>query len=171
MEKVKQNDMKKSNILFFNDMINIESFHSNLLIIDKKSYKEIDIFNIGYITIKKFDDCENINSVNPLYLKIHSVAGYFKEKNDEKYLILDLTDKYEEALSGIRSDIKTLNGGKELFYKENYAKIGINTDDDLPLNKPLKFLALAIIIRYVLQEGEKLYPQTYLDECLYELGV
>ena len=80
MEKVKQINIKKSNILFINDMINIENFHSNLLTIDKKSYKEIDIFSIGYITIKKFGDYENIHSVNPLYLIIHSATGYFKEK-------------------------------------------------------------------------------------------
>ena len=53
--------------------------------------------------------------------------------------------------------------------KKNYARIGINTDDDLPLSKPLKFSTLTIIIRYVFQDGEKLYPQIYLDECLYEL--
>ena len=99
-------------------MINIKNFHSNLLKIDKKSYKDIDIYYIGYITIKKFGECENIHSVNPLYLIIHSAAGHFKEKKDKKYLILDLTDKYEEVLSGIRSEIKTLNGGKELFYKK-----------------------------------------------------
>ena len=150
-------------------MINIKNFHSDLLKIDKKLYKDIDIYYIGYITIKKFGDCENIHSVNPLYLIIHSATGHFKEKNDEKYLILDLTDKYEEVLSGIRSEMKILNGGKELFYKKNYARIGINIDDDLPLNKPLKFLTLTIIIRCVFQEGEKLYPQIYLEECLYEL--
>ena len=110
-----------------------------------------------------------MHSVNPLYLITHSAAGRFKEKNDEKHLILDLTGKYEKVLSRIRSEIKTLNEGKELFYKKNYAKIGINTDDNLPLNKPLKFPTLTIIIRCVLQEGEKLYPQIYLDECLYEL--
>ena len=70
MEKLKQINIKKSNILFFNDMINIENFHSNLLTIDKKSYKEIDIFNIGYITIKKFGDCENIKCISPLYIII-----------------------------------------------------------------------------------------------------
>ena len=137
-------------------MINIENFHSNLLAIDKKSYKEIDIFNIGYIRIEKFGDCENINSINLLHLIIHSATGHFKEKNDEKYLILNLTDKYEEVSSGIRSEIETLNDGKELFYKKNYAKIGINTYYDLPLNKPLKFPSLTIIIRCVLQESQKL---------------
>ena len=52
--------------------------------IDKKSYKEIDIFNIGYIAIKTFDDYENIHSVNPLYLIMHSATGYFKEKKTMK---------------------------------------------------------------------------------------
>ena len=70
-----------------------------------------------------------------MYLIINSATGHFKEKNNEKYLILDSTDKHEEVLSRIRSEIKTLNGGKELFYKKNYARIGIKTDDDLPLNK------------------------------------
>ena len=71
------------------------------------------------------NDCENIHSATPLYLIIHSATEHFKEKNDEKYLILDLTDKYEEDLSGIRSEIKTLNAGKELLHKNNYARIGI----------------------------------------------
>ena len=73
------------------------------------------------------------------------------------------------VLSGIRSEIKTLNGGKELFYKTNYARIGINNHDNLPLNKPLKLRTLTKIIRCVLQEGEKFYPQMYLDECSHEL--
>ena len=147
-------------------MINIKNFHSNLLIIDKKSHKEIDIYNIGYIRIKKFSDC-----VNPLSLIIHSATGYFKEENSEKYLILNSTDKYEEVWFGIRSEIKTLNGGNGLFYEKNYARIGLNTDDDLPLNKQLTFSTLTIIIRCVLQNGQKLYPEIYLDECLYEVRV
>ena len=53
--------------------------------------------------------------------------------------------------------------------KKDYARIGVNTDDDVPLNKPLTFPTLTIIIRCVFQEGEKLYPQIYLDECLYQL--
>ena len=49
--------------------------------------------------------------MNPLYLIIHSAKGHFEEKNGEKYLIIDSTEKYEEVLSGIRSEIKTINGG------------------------------------------------------------
>ena len=53
--------------------------------------------------------------------------------------------------------------------EKNYSKFEINTSDDLPLNKQLNFPTLTIIIRIVFQEGEKLYPQIYLDECLYQL--
>ena len=73
-------------------MDNIKYFHSNVLEINKKSYKDINIYYIGYITIKKLSDCENVHSVNPLYLIIHSATVYFKEKIGEKYLILDLTE-------------------------------------------------------------------------------
>ena len=104
-----------------------------------------------------------------MHLIINSVTGYFKEKNGEKYIVLDSTEKYEKAFSGIISEIKTFNGGKELFYEKNYSRIGINADDDLPLNKQLKFPTLTIIIRCVLQKGEKLYTQIYLDKCLYEI--
>ena len=112
-------------------MVDIKNFQSNLLKIDKKLYKDIDIYYIGYITIKKFSDCENIHSVNSFYLIMNSATGHFKEKNDKEYLIIDSTDKYEEVLSEFRSEIKTLNGGKELFYKKNHGKIGTNTDDEL----------------------------------------
>ena len=78
-------------------MINVKDIHSNLLKIDKKSYKDTDIDYIGYITIKKFGDCENIHSVNLFYLRFHSATGHFKEKNDKSYLIPDWTDKYEEV--------------------------------------------------------------------------
>ena len=52
-------------------MINIKNVEPNLLKIDRKSYKNIGIYNIGYITIKKIDDYENIYSVNPLYLRVN----------------------------------------------------------------------------------------------------
>ena len=86
----------------------------------------------------------------------------------KKYLVIDLTEKYEEVFSGIRSEIETLNGEKELFYGKNHAKIDVNTDDNILLNKQLKFPTLTEIVRCVFQEGTKLYSQIYLDECLYE---
>ena len=142
--KYQRNKHQKSNFLVFRWYDQYKKIHSNLLKIDKKSYKDIDIYYIGYITIKNFCDCKNIYGVNPLYLIIHFATGHFKEKNDKKYLILDSTDKYKEVWSGIRSEIKTIDNGKELFYEKNHARIRINTDDDLPLNKPLKFQAIII---------------------------
>ena len=103
-----------------------------------------------------------------MYLIIYSATGYFKEKYGEKYLILDSTEKYDEVFSGIISEIKTITGGKELFYEKNYAKIGVNTDDDIPLDKQLKFSTLTIIIRFIFQNGKKLCLQIHLDDCLYE---
>ena len=149
-------------------MINIEDFQSNLLTIDKKSHKDFDIY-VGYITIKKIGDCNNIRSVNPLYLIFNSATGYFKEENDEKYLILDSTEKYEEVFSEIKSEIETINGGEKMYYEKNYDRIAVNTDDDIPFNKKIRFSSLIIIIRRIFQNDKKLCPQIYLDECLYEL--
>ena len=85
MGNIKELNIKNQNYYFLDDMTDIRNFHSNLLKKDKKPYKDIDIYYIGYITIKMFGDCENIHNVNPLYLVIHSSIGYFKEKNGEKY--------------------------------------------------------------------------------------
>ena len=99
---------------------------------------------------------------------IHSATGEFKERDGKKYLVLDSTEKYEEVFSGIKKEIETINGGKELVYEKNYSKIDVNAND-VPLYKPLKFPALLISIRYVFETDNKLKPQVYLDECLYEI--
>ena len=83
-------------------------------------------------------------------VKINFATGYFKEKNDEKYLILDSTKEYERVWSEIRSEIKRINGGEKVFYEKNYCKIGISTEDDLPLKESLKFLNLIINITLVI---------------------
>ena len=67
MGTIKQIDIKNRTYYFCNDMIDIKTFDSSLLRIDKKSYKNIGIYNIGYITNKKIDDYENIYSVKPLF--------------------------------------------------------------------------------------------------------
>ena len=84
-------------------------------------------------------------------------------------MILDSTKEYERVWSEIRSDIKRINDGKKVFHEKNYRKIGINTEDDLPLTESLRFLTLIVNINLVLQTDNKLYPQIYLDECFCEL--
>ena len=94
---VKEINVKHRTYYFFNDMINIENRDSNLLKIVKKLYKNIDIYYIGYITIKKIDEYENIHSLNPLYLIIVEVNGLIQEENGSKYLVFDTTDKNKEV--------------------------------------------------------------------------
>ena len=86
MGEVKQINIKNRSYYFYNDMISLKYFELNLLKIDRKSYKNIGIYNIGYITIKKIDDCKNIHSVNPLYLRIDHANGYIEENNGNKYI-------------------------------------------------------------------------------------
>ena len=98
MGVVKQIDIKNRTYYFYNDIINIKNIDPILLKIDQKSNKDIGIYNIGYITIKKINDCENIYSVNPLYLLVNYANGYIDEKGVNKYVIFDSTDKNKELL-------------------------------------------------------------------------
>ena len=148
-----------------------------MLKIDKKSYKDIGIYNIGYITFKRIDDCEKIYSVNPLYLLIDHASGYIEEKGVNKYLVFDSTDenkellkKYNDVFNGIKHKIKEVNSD-ECDYEKDYMKIKFNSDDDLPLNKPIKFHLMTITIRSVFEEDGKLYPQAFLDDSLHELNL
>ena len=102
MGVVKQMDNKNRTYYFYNDMINIKNFDPNLLKIDRKSYKSIGIYNIEYITIKKIDDCENIYSVNPLYLIVNHANGYIEKKGVNRYLIFDSPDENKELLKNIQ---------------------------------------------------------------------
>ena len=117
----------------------------------------------------------NINSVNPLYLDITCVNGYIEERDSNKYLVLDSTDenkvllkKYSDVFNEIMSKIREIDDDW-LEYAKDYMKIKFNSDDDLPLNKSLKFRLVTITIRCVFKEDNKLYPQVFLDDTLYEL--
>ena len=169
MGKVTDLNIKNKTYHFFNDMVDIKDFQSNLLTIDKKPHKDFDIYYVGYITIKEIGDYNHIRSINPLYQIFNSATGYFKEENEKKYSILDSTEKYEEVFSDIKSEIGTINGGEKMYYENKYDRIGVNTDDVVPLNKNIRFSSLTIIIKCIFQNDKKLCPQIYLDECLYEL--
>ena len=117
MGKVKQINIKNRTYYLHNDMINIKDFDARLLKIEKNSYKNIGIYNIGYITKKKIDDYQNIYSVNPLYLivtnasgyieekdlntlylNIDHASGYIKDKGVDKYLVFDSIDENKKLL-------------------------------------------------------------------------
>ena len=114
--KSKKNiEIKNWTYYFYNNIINIEEFDSNLLKIDKKLYKHIDVYYIGYVTIKKIGDYESICNVNLLYLIIGKVDGHIEENNGNKYLVFGSTDenkevlkKYTELWDWIKNEIKIL---------------------------------------------------------------
>ena len=176
MGKVKKIEIEYLTYYFYNDIINIEEFDSGLLKTDKKMYKDIVIYYIGYITIKKVGDLENIYSVNPFDLMNGEVDGHIEsnsaecnsteEKNGSKYLVFDSTDenkevlkKYTELWDEITNKIETVNGGKKVEYGKDFMKIKFNTDNNLLLNKPLKLHVLTIIVRCIFEKDGKFYPQ------------
>ena len=133
-----------------------------MLKLDKKSYKDLDIYNIGYVIIKKVVYGYDIHSVNPLYLCIDNANGYMEEINEDKYLIFDLTyeneelfERYDDVFNGIMGKIKTIDE-YWLDYGKDYMKIRFSLDDNLPLNKPLKFYNMTVTIRCVFEEDNKL---------------
>ena len=95
MGNINQINIKNCTYYFFNDMINIKDFDSTLIQLDKKSYRIIGIYNISYITIKKLDDYETIDNVNPLYLIIGKADGYIEENNGKyiQFLLLQMVIK------------------------------------------------------------------------------
>ena len=112
-----------------------------------------------------------------MYLNIDYAIGYIKEKGVNKHLGFDSTDenkelikKYNDVFNGIRDKIKEINSN-ECDYEKDYMKTKFNSDDDLPLNKSLKFHLMTITIRCVFEEDGKLYPQVFLDDILYELNI
>ena len=87
MREIKQINIKNRIYYFYKDIIDVKHFDAGLLKIDRKSNKNIGVYNIWYTAIKKLDDCKNIHSVNPLYLCIDHVSGYIEERCGNKYLI------------------------------------------------------------------------------------
>ena len=77
MGKVKQINIKNRTYCFYNDQTNFKNFDARFLKVDKKHYNEIDIYYIGYVTLKKIANCNDMNSVNPLFLMINEIDWSF----------------------------------------------------------------------------------------------
>ena len=121
MGEVKQINIKSRTYYFYSDIIDLKDFDARLLKVEKKYYKEIDIYYIGYVTVKNIANCNNINCVNPLYLMINEMIVRFQGKNENKYLVLDGVDenkevskKYEEVSKAVKKKLKQLMMMKKL---------------------------------------------------------
>ena len=118
---------------------------------------------------KKFDDYENIDSVNPFYLIISKADEYIKENNRNKYLVFASTDGNKLALAKltklwdeIKYLIETINEGKKGEHEENFIKIKFHSDNNLPLNKMLKLHLLTVNVRSVFEEYGQYYAHVLL---------
>ena len=169
MGSTKEINIKDRTYYFYNDIIDLKTFDSKNLKVDKKR-------TIKNVTIKKIGDCYDVNSVNPLYLCVNNASRYIEEKGwSDKYLVFDSTDKNKDLLekhndvfNGLIDKIKKIDDDR-LEYTKGYMKIKFNSDDILPLNKTLKIHTTSVTISCVISEDNKLYPQVFLDEALYSL--
>ena len=143
MGSIKEINIKNRTYYFYNDIIDIEIFDSNNLKLDKKLYKDLDIYNIGYVTNKKIG---------------------FGARDENKKLL----KRYDDVLNGIMSKVKAIDDDW-LEYSKNYVKIKFSSDDNLPLNKPLKFHNVIVTIRCVFSEDNKLYSQVFVDGVFFSL--
>ena len=98
MGNIKQINIKNLTYYFFSDMVNFKDFDSKLLKINKNSYRNIDIYYIGYIRMKIISNYESIHGVNSLYFIVVKVDGYIEERNGDKCLIFASADKNKEVL-------------------------------------------------------------------------
>ena len=169
--KVKDIDIENCTYYFFIDFISINIFDPNNIKIGEKSYKNILIYYIGYVTIKD-SKYMKINSINPLYLIINKVNGYFEEINENKYLMQVPTNESKEKIKDLKKYKDLWSKIKDLIrliiknsdgYDEKYMKIKFNSDSELPLNKRIEICTMTIVVRAVFHENNK-YPQVFLDE-------
>ena len=80
----------------------------------------------------------------------------------------DIIKKYEKLWNKIEDQIRTITNNSD-HYDEKFIKIKFNLDDNLPLNEILEFHNMSIVVRAVFREGNKHYPQGFLDEFLHKI--
>ena len=117
MGEIKKINIKNQTYYFYNNRIDLQGFYARLLkvdkkdfderLVDKKDYNETDIYYIGYVTVKKNDNFNNINSVNSLYSMINEMIGHFEEKNENKYFYNDIIDIKTFDLNVLKLDKKS----------------------------------------------------------------
>ena len=124
-------------------------------------------------TRKEITECNVINSVNPLYLRIRDLRDKFRKGKDDNawYLIIsgdaDNLRKFANIWKRIRAKIEETSDDF-VQYDKDYMKIKFESNDILPTDNIINMHQVTIIIRLVFQKDDKLYPQIYLDDCLYK---
>ena len=171
METIKQINIKNRTYYFYNDIINLDEFDESKIKVDKKDFNDIDIYYLGYEHKKKISECNVINSVNPLYLRIINMNGQFeKGKDDAWYLVISDKDVYKKLVDifeSIKNKI-TEKTWDALEYDKDYMKIKFESNNIFPTDKDVNIYTATIIIRAIFATDGKYYPQLFLDDGLYK---
>ena len=153
METIKQINIKNRTYYFYNDIINLVEFDGSKIKVDKKDFNNIGIYYLGYEHKKKISECNVINNVNPLYLRIINMNGKFeKGKDDAWYLIISDKDDVYKKLIDIFESIKnkiTEKTWEVVEYDDDYMKIEFESNNILPLGKDVNIHMATIISRAI----------------------
>ena len=107
MGTTKEINIKNRTYYFYIDIIDLDEFDESKIKVDKKGFNDIDIYYFGYEHKKKISECNVINSVNLLYLRIININGQFKKvKVDAWYLVISDKDDMYKKLADIFKSIK-----------------------------------------------------------------
>ena len=170
METVKQINIKNRTYYFNNDIINLDEFDESRIRDDKKDFNNIDIYYLGYNHKKKISECNVMNSVNPLYLRIININGQFKKsKDDAWYLVIFDKDVVYKKLVDILESIKnkiTKKTWDVLEYDKDYMKINFESNNIFPTDTDVNVHIVTIIIGAIFAKDGKYYPQLFLDDGL-----
>ena len=172
---IKQLVLKKRSYYFFNNSVLLKDFNKTKLKIVKHDCVDRYVYHIDYV--------KNINNVlDYLYLIIPEFHGYIEEHEGRKYLNIALTginndvlSEYEKMWDGILEQVRKINDYAYISEKDYYkikvgsVKCGDDKDNiDLPLDKLIKFNAVTISNRLLIEKDNRLFLESYLEECLYE---
>ena len=171
MGELKQINIKNRTYYFYSDIIDLDEFDESKMKVDKKDFNDIDIYYLGYEHKKKISECNVINSINPFYLRTVDMNGQFeKGKDDAWYLIIsddDVFKKHVDIFESIKNKV-TEKTWDAVEYDKDYMKIKFESNNILPASKDVNIRMATIIIRAILVQDGKYYPQLFLDDGLYK---
>ena len=171
MGELKQINIKNRTYYFYSDIIDLDEFDESKIKVDKKDFNDIDIYYLGYEHKKKISECNVINSINPFYLRTVDMNGQFeKGKDDAWYLIIsddDIFKKHVDIFESIKNKV-TEKTWDAVEYDKDYMKIKFESNNILPASKDVNIRMATIIIRAILVQDGKYYPQLFLDDGLYK---
>ena len=163
MGETKQINIKNRTYYFYNDIINLDEFDGSKIKVDRKNFNDIDIYYLGYEYKKKITECNEINSVNPLYLRIKDMKGQFKKSKGDNvwYLIISGDENilriFVNIYKSFRAKIEE-NAGGIVQYDKDYMIIKFESNDNLPTDNTVNMRRVIIIIRSVFAQNGKFYP-------------